>query len=413
MKQARNNEIDLLLRSLAKRRDESAQRGLASAGGNGAFPDHLDADEMNSYAEGVVPAAARARYTAHLADCNVCRRMVIDLSQSAGVANRLEAPTPQRGAGFWQKLAAIFSPAVLRFAVPALVLTAVIGIGLLAFRQEERTKLVARNQEQPNVAAPPAEVKQTDATAGKANDAPPPAGVKEGASQGVSGFADPSTANKDERAAKTADTAAPLSTGTFGTTTTPLAKDGTPPGKAGEDAASRPYAPEPKAGAPASPPAPAVQTADTDEVARAKELPAKREETQQRQRDDFRGQPEAVHGPNRGGAQRSGPSNNTSNNAQQNVGGYTLNRGPNAEDKKAKSKASEVETRYVSGRQFAREDNAWIDSAYESSRTTIKVKRGSEQFRALVADEPGLGAIADQLKGVVIVVWKNRAYRIQ
>ena len=423
MKEARNNEIDLLLRSLAKGRDESAQRsGSMSAGGNGAFPDHLDADEMNSYAEGVVPAAARARYTAHLADCNVCRRMVIDLSQAAGAANRLEVPTPQRGAGFWQKLAAIFSPVVLRFAVPALVLTAVIGIGLLALRQEQalrQTGPIAQSHEQPNVAAPPVQSKNMEAPAGNSSNASPAPPAKESLSPGVLSPVDPSAMNKNDRDARSADTAVPsLSTGTFGAPP-PIAKDGTAPAKAGEDTASRPYAPEPRGGAPASAAAPGTRT-EADEAFQAKELPAKREETQQRQRDDIRGQPEDVHGPNRGATQRSGPSNNASNNAQQNVAGLNVGRsGPNAEDKKAKSTANEkaksndVETRYVSGRQFARADNAWVDTAYESSRTTIKVKRGSEQFRALVADEPGLGAIADQLKGTVIVVWKNRAYRIQ
>lgn len=407
MKQASNNEIDLLLRSLAKRRDESAfGGGSVSAGGNGAFSDHLDADELNSYAEGVVPDKARARYTAHLADCAACRRIVIDLSQAAGVANRFEVPTPQRGAGFWQKLATIFSPAVLRFAVPALVLTAVIGIGLLALRQEERSKLVARNQEQGNAApAPPKQFSQDGSGAGKSdNGAPPAAAPKEN----VWRTPDDSTVSKTDRAEKAADVPAPaLSTGTFGTTTTPLAKDGMPASKAGEDAESRAYAQEPKAGAAA--PAPATVQTEADELARApKELPAKREESQ-RQRDDFKNQSDDVHGPNRG-LQRSGPSNN----AQQNIGGYNMGRsGPNAEDKKAKAKPNDVETRYVSGRRFAREDNAWIDSAYDSSKATINIKRGSEQFRAIVADEPGLGAIAEQLKGVVIVVWKSRAYRIQ
>jgi hypothetical protein len=41
------------------------------------------------------------------------------------------------------------------------------------------------------------------------------------------------------------------------------------------------------------------------------------------------------------------------------------------------------------------------------------VTRGSEQYRALVADEPGIKTIADQLGGEVIVVWKGRAYKIR
>ncbi len=85
--------------------------------------------------------------------------------------------------------------------------------------------------------------------------------------------------------------------------------------------------------------------------------------------------------------------------------------GPSTSDKK--NKGTEVESRSVSGRRFIREGDAWVDTAYESPRATVKVVRGSEQFRALVADEPGLGTIAQQLDGVIIVIWKNRAYRIQ
>jgi hypothetical protein len=69
------------------------------------------------------------------------------------------------------------------------------------------------------------------------------------------------------------------------------------------------------------------------------------------------------------------------------------------------------ERRSVSGKQFVSRDGAWIDVAYRSQATT-NIKRGSEQYRALIADEPGLRAIANQLSGEVIVVWKGRAYRI-
>jgi hypothetical protein len=75
--------------------------------------------------------------------------------------------------------------------------------------------------------------------------------------------------------------------------------------------------------------------------------------------------------------------------------------------------ARAAETRSVGGRQFRREGGAWVDTAYSSSRATVNIKRGSEQYRALVADEPGIGTIASQLGGEVIVVWKSRAYRIR
>ncbi len=70
------------------------------------------------------------------------------------------------------------------------------------------------------------------------------------------------------------------------------------------------------------------------------------------------------------------------------------------------------ETRSVGGRKFRRQGSAWVDTAYAQGRATVNVTRGSEQYRALVADEPGLRTIADQLGGEVIVVWRGRAYRV-
>jgi hypothetical protein len=65
----------------------------------------------------------------------------------------------------------------------------------------------------------------------------------------------------------------------------------------------------------------------------------------------------------------------------------------------------------VGGHTFQRRGGAWVDTAYSSSRPLTNVARGSEQYRALVADEPGLRAIAEHFGGEVIVAWKTRAYR--
>src|SRR5215475_920286 len=88
MKEDTNNEMDLLLRRLGRRPDISVSEG------NGDV-EHLDADELNAYAENVLPAAARARYTAHLAECSRCRELVVQLSSSAGVVPvTVKAPEP-------------------------------------------------------------------------------------------------------------------------------------------------------------------------------------------------------------------------------------------------------------------------------------------------------------------------------
>ena len=69
------------------------------------------------------------------------------------------------------------------------------------------------------------------------------------------------------------------------------------------------------------------------------------------------------------------------------------------------------DTQSVGGRSFRRQDGAWVDTAYNPSRPMTYVPRGSEQYRTLVADEPGLRDITKRLGGVVIVVWKTRTYR--
>jgi hypothetical protein len=391
MKEANNNEVDLLLRSLARERRESVlQNATTSGDGEQVSSDHLDADELNSYAEGVVPAPARARYTVHLADCAACRSIVVGLTQAAGASTRYEVSEPQGGLPFWQKVTSLFSPPVLRYAVPALVLTAAIGIGLLALKQKRQVEFIAKNQ--------------PGNTSSESRPAPtPPTELQSKTSAGPqSRTYDEATKQKDLQDQKT-----PI--GRVGEESTvvkaPMAKDAAGTGAgAGVVADSRPsYASEPKAEAP-PPPAPILQGEKSAEL--AKEQPAKRDE-QERSRDDFRNQSnDKVHGPNRSAAQR----NSTSVPANGQVAGVMGARGPSSEKNK---KAGDIETRTILGRRFTREGDAWVDTAYESSRATVRVRRDSEQFRALVADEPGIRTIANQLDGVVIVVWKNRAYRIQ
>jgi hypothetical protein len=406
MKQASNNEVDLLLQSLARGRDESRSRSASDLGdGAGAFSDHLDADELNSYAEGVVPAPARARYLEHLADCEACRGIVISLTQTAGVAGRLEVQPQEGGSNFWQKLGALFSPTVLRFAVPALVLTAVIGISLLALRQQRRTDLVVQNHEADS--EPASSGSSNPSTAFNPAPGPTPSSLPSGTASNLN--RESRNENGTLQDQKTQVSQSPP-VAVESTVAKPSAlKDSVQPGEGAGVATTRGYAPEPKAAA--APPPPMSEEADKS-AELAKERPAKSEDQERagedvsRSRDEFKKQPndDDGHGPYRS------RSNTAPAVASARSAGALGGRGPSGLDK---NKASVVETRSVSGRRFAREDNVWVDTDYDAPRSTIKVARGSEQFRALVADEPGLRAIAEQLSGVVIVVWKNRAYRIQ
>src|SRR6185295_2093535 len=130
MKQESNNAIDLMLRKLGR----SGSR-LQNAGNGGAESGdaHLDADELSAYAENALPPTTRARYTKHLADCVRCRQIVAQLSQAAGLVVD-EAHKTAPGSGLKAFLASLFSPIVLRYAVPALGLLLVASIGFFALR---------------------------------------------------------------------------------------------------------------------------------------------------------------------------------------------------------------------------------------------------------------------------------------
>lgn len=383
MKQANNNEVDVLLRALARGRDASLLQSETTSAGSVASR-HLDADELNSYAEGLAPVPARARYMEHLADCETCRGIVVGLTQAAGSVNRHDVVPQPGGLSFWQKLTALFSPPVLRYAVPALVLTVVIGIGLFAFRQPRQTDFVAQNQP-----APPAHGDNSAAvnsTAGSLGSVP---------ASSPSGAIVDSTKRKDQATQPVVQpTVAPDSN-----VAKTASKDSTQAGEGTFATSQQTYAPEPKAAAP-PPPTTLVDGAEKSN-ALAKERAAKREDRPRDQEEAYRTESDDVHGPNRSRSNTAQPASSS---------GMTAGRGPSSIDKK---KTAEVETRTVMGRHFNREGDAWVDTAYQSSRATIRVSRGSEQFRALVADEPAIRTIAEQLGGVVIVVWKNRAYRIQ
>ena len=72
-----------------------------------------------------------------------------------------------------------------------------------------------------------------------------------------------------------------------------------------------------------------------------------------------------------------------------------------------------AETRSVAGHRFRRAGGAWVDVNYKSSMSSTGVRRGTDSYRALVADLPELGRVAEQLSGEVVVVIRSRAYRIR
>lgn len=68
-----------------------------------------------------------------------------------------------------------------------------------------------------------------------------------------------------------------------------------------------------------------------------------------------------------------------------------------------------AETTSVGGKTFNRSNNTWVDAAYKGQATT-NITRGTSEYKKLDAD---LRRIAENLGGTVIIVRKDKAYRIE
>ncbi|MEN3328805.1 MAG: hypothetical protein V7638_3612 [Acidobacteriota bacterium] len=367
MKQETNNEMDLLLRRLGRREDAAVPE------------DHLDADELNSYAENALPAAARARYTVHLAECSRCRGIVAQLSSSAGVVATTANAAVSARSGFRKFLASLFTPMVLRYAGPALGLIVVAAIGLVVLRRNQPEPYLARNtasetQEQP-VASPSSSTDHYGA--GLLDPTPNPGRVDEERKQ----------KNQPAQPAPPPNVAPAVTS-----VDAEVSKDKALAQPKPEEQTASANEPPPAKTAPSATPA-AETGAARNEV---KVQPVAEPQTQKQRelraaRDDKDSFTRAKKPADGAGATASG------------VSGFRVD---GADDMK-------TDVRTVAGRRFRKHSGVWVDTAYDSSKDTVTLGRGSEQYRALVADEPEIKTIADQLQGEIIVVWKGHTYRIR
>src|SRR5216683_5962290 len=128
--QPEDSQIDVLLKRYG---------GHAPAG---APAEHLDADELNAFAERSAPAATRSRYVSHLAECDDCRKLATQLSIAAGAtANAGAGAIETAGGSFWQSLTSFFAPPMLRYAAFAAVLVVAAGVTFLALRNQRDYRL--------------------------------------------------------------------------------------------------------------------------------------------------------------------------------------------------------------------------------------------------------------------------------
>ncbi|HEV7857929.1 MAG TPA: hypothetical protein VGO91_04805 [Pyrinomonadaceae bacterium] len=465
MKLTNEKEMDILLSRLARRRETGVPDEFRSGAGDSSVDggdngtslmngtEHLDADELNAYAENALLPAARARYTAHLADCETCRKLVTDLALAGGGAATLDksAATPtqdiSKDKSWWQSLTALFTLPVVRYGVPALALLAIISVAYISTRQRTDSALVAQNKEPVHASAIRDNVEENHPQA-PSESAKTNAPTDEKTQSDISNSATTANNNTDQFSVRTReknDSDSPKESGAGKevvpstrtdadalSSSTPSAGPPAPLSKAGE-VSTRPETAS-KAGPPkdnpaqsadevASAPTPQQQRDDSfgytrESTSGARAVEQRRQQQQQQQaRSMDRGRDMTIDGTEENAsplkdkqAKAASPSANASVARKRAAGPMKSESKVASESAPANENAGEK--RNVGGRTFRRQGSAWVDTAYNSSRATVNVSRGSEQYRALLADEPTLRTIAEQLGGEVIVVWKNRAYRI-
>jgi len=451
MKTDFDREMDSLLRAQA-RRDSAA---LAEPGGASSLlhqddrasaaqlSAHLDADELNAYAENALPVSTRRLYAAHLVDCVQCRHLVTRLALAAGTPAQLEQPvaTPTGIAPLkvsWQaRIGALLSARAWRYAVPMLALLLISAIGLLSLLRPAPNERSIAESVAPPLASPDAAAQPKSSDEEQHSDAPATANSNKASAAQNSGV----PAVKEEIAAKeevAANDARPTSARPRMDT---MASNNTAPAPSGS--ATMTGAPVTAFPPPQPTPAPIAEATRITAEKEAKTAPSTHDqlasaanmrnvESEQREgtnearrsararsgrvanandsRSDARGTDESLAStPSVPAAPRAAakPQGARSGENTSNVADGSAHR-----DESSRAQAA-AETRTIANRKFRRQGRAWVDTAYSPTQAVTIVRRNSEQYRALVADEPELRRIADALGGEVTVVWKGRAYRIR
>ena len=376
-----DNEIDALLR---KARD----------GSRGVFVGettklHLDADEISAFAEHAVPDSTKQKYIAHFADCERCRSTLSDLillNSEAGteVASVVSAPDVlEKTVPWYQKL---FLFPNLAYAMGGLVL---LFSGFLAFsviKNSENQAIsdisqVAKTQE-PAANGPNLGYEETYDAANK-----PMANTMSSSANTM--------ANASANTVSPKDAPAPAATvpsiDDYKQATPSFSTDGIISG--GKAQAEAP---------PAKPAERPVTMSDKNDPGKAEEQRRGRDQEVSKEKDEnkLRSQPALAPG----GPLKKGPSRNERNDSVMRDNAPAAKKSAQAE---SSISLNSLDRRQVSGKTFERK-GVWYDSAYRGQPTT-NVRRGTSDYKKL---ENGLRSIGDNLGGTIVVVWKEKAYRI-
>lgn len=356
-----DKEIDALLRQAAQGDDFLNENP----------PAHVDADEISAFAENALPQTAKMRVTGHLADCAKCRNILANvISLNAETAETIPANETVEAAIPWYKR--FFAFPQLGYAMGALALVFFGVIGILVYQSVQQTAsfdMAKVPASEPAGRGPNAEGEMPgyqDETANMSN-------MTTMANANASINPQISTAN-------TSSNFGVAQSRTFNTNAAAAntARNDIPKRESSRDNQLM-FAPPP-------PPKP--------------EKPAEAEVSAQLADESKEDRSTA--------AEKRSENRRVLQKAPATSSGASIAEGDNPKAKTLRQ-SGETETRQISGKTFNRKDGVWYDAAYRGQSTT-NVRRGTEDYRKL---ESGLRVIAESLDGIVVVVWKEKSYRIQ
>lgn len=376
-----DNEIDALLRQAAK------GENLFAAGNNSG--EHIDADEISMFAENALPEAAKPRVINHIADCGRCRTIlsnVISLNaedEKATVSigeTKAENVVETNEPNWFQKL---FATKNLAFGMGALALIFAVGIGFLVLQyvgnsgQTEVAKSEMQN-DSASAVSPPDEADSVNETA-------------------ADGF---TNANKSVSNSGINSVDDELKSSTNSTAKEEPGKENNEPAdkKAAENSSAKTDNPESKNKASEE------DSMTADVMTRSSDDSVKSDSTSVSEESRSRLQDKASAPATR----KSKPPPSSAPAKKETKSKRDEGESEPPEDALQSANAL-LEKRRIGSKTFTRKSGVWYDSAY-SGQSTANVRRGTSEYRNL---DSGLRSITDKLDGTVILVWKQKAFRIQ
>jgi hypothetical protein len=384
-----DKEIDAILRGAAK---GSSSVNLSS--------EHLDADEISSFAENVLPANARLHAMEHLADCYRCRKILIETSAFVEdeTASEIVHSIETKNEIPWYKKLFTFPNLAYSLGAACVVFAGIIGFAVfqnksslddVAILEEKQTNSKSASsdgiEQMKEVLIPNSNATAVSNTV--ANTTNLPNLPKTSAANSV--VAANTVQNLSQPAASAPAIVQP---------NTPKNQTAERPRVNGEVSATPAKQTFPMAKSAESEPNTSAGTALNSEKNDAELSEAKKKVSQDEMKPGALADSDKVKVED--GADvvtRSAPKAIPPAPSQAPMSSKRI-----AVDNKSESKQ-------VSGKTFRRIGGTWFDSAYGSQPQT-NVSRGSADYKKL---DDGLQNIGNSLSGNVVVLWKGKAYKIQ